>query len=159
MTTELEMKQALDGWFFVYNCEKQAVTKRKVSKNYIPVHKPPDLQPPPAPTAYPWKPTEDDYLVELRERNLSWREIAKYLGLSPSCARFRYIELCHRRGVAEHKVTRRIEACALEARVMALRAQDKSFADIAYEIGVTRNKVAGIVQRVRRRLAFEEMAA
>lgn len=160
MTTELEMKEALDGCFFVYNEAKQAVTCRKVPKNHIPNHKPKMLEEGTlAKTGYQWTPSEDELLIELRHKNLVWRDIGKYIGLSPSAVRFRYIELCRARGMAEHKVERKQTTCTLERQIMNMRRDCMSFAEIGEALGITRNRVAGIVQRVRRRVERMEMAA
>lgn len=160
MTTELEMKEALDGWFYVYNCEKQAVMRRKVPKDHIPSHKPKIMEEDQKPkTGYAWTQREDEMLLELRHRNHSWRECAKYLRMSSTCARNRYLELCRKRGLREHRYERPLENREMEARVMALRGDGKTFQDIAEILTITRNQVAGIVQRVRRRMDQLEYAA
>lgn len=160
MTTEQEMKEALDGRFYTYVCESQKVTCRKVPKDHIPSHKPKIMEEDQKPkTAREWTPKEDELLLELRHRNHSWRECGKYLRMSPTCARGRYLELCRKRGIVEHRYERPLENRNLEGRVMALRDDNKSFNEIAGILDLTRNQVAGIVQRVRRRQEFVELAA
>jgi DNA-binding CsgD family transcriptional regulator len=160
MTTELQMKAELDGWFYVYNCTRQEVIKRKVAKNYIPSHKPRMLDDDQKPEmGYPWKPSEDDMLIELRHRDHTWREVGKFFRMSPSAVRNRYLWLCLKRGMQEHKIERDFQVTEQENRIMALRAENKSFNDIAELLNLTRNQVAGIIQRVRRREAYMECAA
>lgn len=161
MTTELEMKQALDGWFFTYNAHNQSVSRRKVPTDHIPSHKPKMLEEDEKPkTAYQWSQWQDDMVVELRHKNLSWRQVSKYLRMSASAVRNRYLELCRKRNMPEYRMVQRPpEVQEIEHRIMALREQDRSFSEIASILDITRNKVAGIVQRIRRRREYEDLAA
>lgn len=163
MTTELEMKEALDGWFFVYLCESQTVQRRKVPKDHIPAHKPQimdeDVKPK---TGYPWKQAEDDRLVQLRENNLSWGEIASAFRMSQSAVRNRYLVLCLKSGRPEFKYkrpNRTADTEHLERRVVDLKTQDLTFSQIAQEMGITRNQVAGLWGRWRKRSSMWEEAA
>lgn len=160
MITELEMKEALDGWFYVYNCEQQSVMRRKVSKDHIPCHKPRILDEDQKPkTGYPWTDTEDERLVKLREANLVWTEIAHRFRMSPSAVKNRYLVLCLKSGRAEHRVNRTPDTVALERRVVDLKTQELTFDQIAVEMGLSRNQVAGLWRRWRKRSDQWEEAA
>lgn len=161
MITELEMKQKLDGWFYTYVSESQMVKARKVPVDFIPSHKPKMLEEYEKPkTAYQWSQREDDLLIEVRHKNKSWREVANCLRMSPSAVRNRYLELCRQRNMPEYKiVVRPPEVLAIESRILSLRDDDKSFSEIAAILSITRNQVAGIVQRIRRRRELEDVAA
>lgn len=160
MTTEQEMKLALDGWFFVYNCEKQSVIRRKVPKDHIPAHRPNTLEVGEfGTTAYPWSRDEDEQLIRLRESNLVWTEIAPHFGLSASTVKNRYILLCHMRGVPEFKVNRDRDTYELELRIIDYIDRNLTFAQIAQKMGLSRNQVAGLVGRWKKRNALAGQAA
>ena len=161
MITELEMKEALDGRFYTYVCESQTVTCRKVPKDHIPIHKPRILDEEKKPkTGYPWSEEEDDRLTHLREDgNLIWTEIAIRFRMSPSAVKNRYLLLCLKRGKAEHRVNRTPDTIALERRVVDLKTQELTFDQIAVEMGLSRNQVAGLWRRWRKRSDQWEEAA
>jgi len=161
MTTEVEMKEALDGRFFTYVCESQTVTCRKVPKDHIPAHKPKIMDEDDKPkTGYPWSEAEDARLTNLRERDLTWTEIGKNMKMSATAVRNRYLVLCLKRGKKEHIIiNRRPDTSVMERRVADLKTQDMTFSQIAAELGISRNQVAGLWARWRKRSDRWEEAA
>ncbi len=88
MNTEQDMKKALDGWLFVYNCEKQKTTARKVSLDYIPSHKPKfHIQiETPSQRARVWTAEEDELLFKMFYGGYSFKDMAKMIGISQALA-------------------------------------------------------------------------
>lgn len=109
MTTELEMKEALDGRFFWFDRSFERVGCSLVPKDFIPDHTPPGDDEAMAESGRrggltkrrAWTQAEDEMLLKLRGQGLRWQHVGKRLGRGDKNARSRYLELCKARNMEE----------------------------------------------------------
>lgn len=163
MNTEQQIRDALDGLFFTIDAETQRVRVRRVSKDYIPTHKPvgfSDEGVKPS-TARKWTEAEDQLMIQMFERGFTFRQIGRALKASQSAANVRWQELCVKHGF---KNKRRDLNQKFPAEVYAQVAHLKSVecmtqCQIAKKMGLTFNQVQGIWRRWKRNYSTDELAA
>jgi hypothetical protein len=163
MNAEQIIKEALDGLFFSYNCGTQQTRVRRVSKDYIPSHKPvgfydDDAKPS---TARKWTEAEDQMMIQMFERGFTFRQMGRALKASQSAANVRWQELCVKHGFSNKRRDLHQKFPAeVYARVAHLKAVECMTSEqIAKEMGFTLNQVAGIWRRWKRNNSTDELAA
>lgn len=155
MTTELEMKEALDGWFYSFDFEAGKVTSKMVPRNHIPKHKPVYDTALEAlrvnQNAHDWDDEQDNYIITRREAGITFKAIGKEMGLSESCVLRRYRALCTERGIrpAQWAGRNRKYSPEVEARIVELRQSGKAFTDIAELMKLPRAVVYEIYRTYR----------
>lgn len=163
MSAEQVIKDALDGRFFVYVCGTQQTRERRVSKDYIPSHKPvgfydDDAKPS---TARKWTEAEDKTLIDMFHGGYTFREMGRAIKVSQNAANVRWQQLCVKHGFKnERRDLNQKYPAELYARVAHLKAVQCMTQDqIAKELGLTLNQVQGIWRRWRRNNSTDEIAA
>lgn len=104
MTLEEQMKAELDGWFFALDYERGTTQPTRVSRNYIPNHKPRfsmELdQEKPQFDARKFTPAQDAVMISMRQDGYTWQEIGRAVKHDPGITRARYVIVCRERGIA-----------------------------------------------------------
>lgn len=159
MTTEQQMKEWLDGWFFSFDYRNGTVTSLAVAKNHIPDHKPKMFDPDEEivrvnGNTHQWDEEQDDFVVARREAGDTFGQIAQQIGLSETAVLKRYKIVCTLRGIKQmprcHGRPRKFSA-EMEDKVVACRKDGMSFADIAALVKLTKTQVYEIYRTYRTR--------
>ena len=153
MNAEQIIKSHLDGKFFNFNVQQQRTLVRRVPKDFIPDHTPKFsiVSEKPSVNARQWTEEEDDHLVSLFQQGVSYKEMAKAIGVCTSAAINRYRVLCLRRGLETNRrdlnERHSDETCR---RVAYLKVVKKlSFLEIGAELLLSRDQVAGLWKRYK----------
>ena len=156
MTTEQEIKEALDGWFYSFDFENGTVTCTAVARNHIPTHRPRwweiGIEALRANgNAHNWDDDQDDLIVARRASGVAFGLIGKEMGLSESCVVKRYKVICTQRGIrpARRAARTRKYSPEIEARIVELRQGGKTFSDIAHILKLPRAAVYEIYRTYR----------
>lgn len=91
-----------------------------------------------------WTDLMDEYLLKKSRAGETFRTIASGLGVSRGAAWERYVRLCHRIGQSPYRIRRRAHSDETRATVIAMKRGGKSHSQIAAELGLRINQVAGI---------------
>lgn len=168
MTTECEMKEWLDGWFFSIDYRTGGVVSTAVNKAHIPDHKPrwfdfdEDDGPRVNGNVHKWTEEQDDFIVGRREAGDTFAVIASQIGLSDSAVLKRYKVVCTQRGIKKmprcHGRPRKHPA-EVEAAIVNGRMAGKSFSDIADLVKLPRGTVYDIYRTYRSRMDKERHMA
>lgn len=173
MTTEQEMKEALDGRFFWFDHKHERIGCSIVPKDYIPDHSPEEDEEVNAALVASgrkggmakrraWTHAEDEMLLELRAQGLRWQHVGKRLGRGDKGARARYLELCKSREIAPTKCNRakrNMLTMAQKAAIIKLLGEGLSFAEIDAALGLPDFWARDYCTRYRREQNMRRMAA
>lgn len=157
MTAEQIIKQALDGWFFVYNDSKQKTIALRAS-DYSPPEPKSYIPPPPHPNTRIWTDEENDALLAMFEAGLSFEEMGNAIGVSKAHANMHFHILRKERGLEYRlRTTNQKFSMELEAQVVHWHlAKGKMLREIPELVGLTRNQVVGLWTRWMRRQKKQE---
>lgn len=138
MTAEEYIRSKLDGLFHTFNVDGAFIVK-VVAADFMPSYR---GQPVACSEAgkvkagaqLHWLPEEDDRIIDLRERGITWESIRKMMQRGERAVKERYLVICAERGI-EPLIASSAPAAKLtpsvKAQIVALRAQGVSFARIA----------------------------
>lgn len=173
MTTEQEMKAALDGRFYWFDRSFERVGCSLVPKDYIPDHAPEAEEETNAACVESgrkggmtkrreWTQAEDEMLLELRAQGLRWQHVGKQLGRGDKGARARYVELCKAREIAPTPCKRAKRNCLTERHkreIVKMYSEGMTFAEIDQSLGLPDFWARDFITRYRRELNIRKLAA
>lgn len=153
MNLEQEMKEALDGKFFTFSPFTQEVKTKKVSKDYIPSHRPNGMydEETMKPKGRKWTDEEDALLFKMWENGYSFKEMAKAIGGSTSAINVRWQEICLMRGIQpkRHNLNEKFPPDVYQKVGYLKVVKNMTLRQIARETGMTVNQIAGIWRRYK----------
>ncbi len=170
MTTEREMKEALDGRFFWFDHSNERVGCSLVPKDYIPSHRTTSDEDALAESGRKggmaerrgWTQAEDEKLIELRGEGLRWQHIARRMGRGDKAARLRYLALCKARGMTPvkcSKAPRAVLTMHQRDEIIRLREAGYSFPEIDAELGLPDLYARNYYTRFKRAQVEQRLAA
>ena len=163
MITEQVIKDALDGYFYIFECAHQRTRVKRVPKDFVPSHKPNYLYGDEAVTAHGkvWTAEEDAKLTRMFNAGCTYKEMGKELKVSASSANYRWQELCLLHGYSNKRANTQekfpMEVCTKLANLKL--AQNLTLAQAAKKMGLTTNQAANLWKRWRAANGLEAEAA
>jgi hypothetical protein len=160
---EAYMKSRLDGWLYSLTASPGfegglMVTERKVSKDYIPDHRPPwspDMEGGEIHhNSTPFTAEQDEKLLQLRFTGMRWREVGTAIGRCVNSTRDRYQVLCKERGIDPGparlpKPPKVPDSIKLQA--YQLKQDGLSYSQIGKKLGLTMWQASDAVLQVKKR--------
>lgn len=166
---EKVIKTALDGKLFGIDISTGRVVMRKVPLDHIPTHRS-VIQDDysklseaiKAVKANHWLPEEDNRLIVMRERGISWESIRKMMQRGEKSIKERYVKLCQERGIVP-LIMPSVPAPSLtneaKAEIVLLRMQGVPFAQIAESVKRPTYQVVDYFNRFRASKRIKEEVA
>jgi hypothetical protein len=162
---EAYIKGQLDGWFYSLIVSpgfeaEPIVTCRKVSKNYIPDHRPPHTSDMDGGELHhngiPFTPEQDEQLLQIRATGARWHTVAKAIGRCVNNTRDRYKAICRERGIdpGPSRLPKPPKVPdAVKERAFRLKQDGLSYAQIGQKLGISKWQASDAVLTFKKRRA------